>query len=174
MRPMEPSETIAAWRVAGERGAAAAAARCLAPDVEVISPLTAQFRFRGPAQVTDMLASAFEVIHDIRFHTEVGQGDTWALFYHARAGGEAVEEAQLLRLDADGLIRELTLFGRPLPALTAVMTGIGPRLLRRQRQPMLARAVTLATAPLHAMVRLGERTLLPRADPNRSSHRPRG
>jgi hypothetical protein len=159
--------TIDAWRSAGENGDAAAAAACLAPDVEVISPLTAAFRFHGPAQVTDMLASAFEVIHQIRFHTEVGKGDTWALFYHARAGREPVEEAQLLRLDGAGLIRELTLFGRPLPALTAVMAGIGPRLLRRQRQPWLGRAVTLATAPLHAAVRLGERTLLPKADPNR-------
>lgn len=159
--------TIAAWRRAGESGDAAAAGACLAADVELVSPLTAQFRFHGPAQVTDVLASAFEVVRDIRFHTEVGDGDTWALFFHGRAGREAVEEAQLIRLNADGLIRELTIFGRPLPALTEVMAGIGPRLLRRQRQPGLARVVALATAPLNAMVRMGERGLLPRADPNR-------
>jgi SnoaL-like domain len=164
---MEQNTTIVAWRAASESGDTAAAARCLAPDVEVISPLTAQFRFHGPAQVTDMLAAAFEVIHDIRFHTEVGDGDTWALFYRARAGRVDVEEAQLLRLNHDGLIRELTLFGRPLPALTEVMAGIGPRLLRRQRQPRLARLVTVATGPLAAMTRLGERRLMPKADPNR-------
>ena len=106
------NSTIDAWRSAGENGDVTAAVACLAPDVEVISPLTAAFRFHGPAQVSDMLASAFEVIHGIRYHTEVGEGDTWALFYHARAGREAVEEAQLLRLDGAGLIRELTLFGR--------------------------------------------------------------
>jgi hypothetical protein len=116
-----------------------------------------------------LLATAFEVIHDIRFHTEVGDGDTWALFYRARAGRVEVEEAQLLRLNPDGLIRELTLFGRPLPALTEVMSGIGPRLLRRQRQPRLARLVTVATGPLAAMTRLGERRLMPMADPNRRS-----
>jgi hypothetical protein len=160
--------TIDAWRAAGEHGDAAAATACLAPEVEMISPLTAQFRFHGPAQVADVLASAFEVIHDIRYHTEVGAGDTWALFYHARARREAVEEAQLVRLNAEGLIREITLFGRPLPALTEVMAGIGPRLLRRQRRPGLARLVGLATAPLNAMARLGERTVLPRADPART------
>jgi hypothetical protein len=164
--------TIDAWRAAGEHGDAAAATACLAPEVEMISPLTAQFRFHGPAQVADVLASAFEVIHDIRYHTEVGAGDTWALFYHARARREAVEEAQLVRLNAEGLIREITLFGRPLPALTEVMAGIGPRLLRRQRRPGLARLVGLATAPLNAMARLGERTVLPRADPART-HGPR-
>jgi hypothetical protein len=163
--------TIAAWRAAGENGDAQAAAATLAPDVEVISPLTASFRFHGPAQVTDMLDCAFEVIHDIRFHTEVGDGRVWALFYHARAGREPVEEAQLIRLDDQDRIRELTLFGRPLPALTTVMAGIGPRLLRRQRQPVLSRLVTAATGPLNAVVRLGERTLLPLADPNRPNRR---
>jgi hypothetical protein len=159
------NETIAAWRVAGERGDAAAAGRCLAPDVEMISPLTAAFRFRGPAQVTTVLTAAFEVIHDIRYHTVLGADDTWSLFYHGRTGRDALEEAQLLRLDGAGLIREITFFGRPLPALTQVMAGIGPRLLRRQGQAGLARLVGLATGPLNAMTHRGERSIMPRAKP---------
>lgn len=162
-------EVISAWRAAGERGDAQAATQCLTSDVEVISPLTAQFRFRGHNQVRDMLGAAFEVISGIRYHTEVGDGDTRALFYHGRAGREEIEEAQLLRLEHSGLIRELTLFGRPLPGLTAVMADIGPRLLRRQGRPGLARVVNLATAPLAVMTRLGERRLVPLADPNRRS-----
>jgi ketosteroid isomerase-like protein len=164
-------EVIAAWRAASERGDALAAAACLAPDVTVISPLTAQFRFHGRDQALEMLSAAFEVITGIRFHTEVGDATTRALFYHAHAGKQALEEAQLLRLDAAGQIAELTLFGRPLPGLTAVMAEIGPRLLRRQNRPALARVVTLATAPLAAMTRLGERRLLPLADPARPSRR---
>jgi hypothetical protein len=163
---MEQNPTIAAWRAAGESGDAAAAGRCLASEVEMISPLTEAFRFRGPAQVTEVLTAAFEVINDIRFHTELGSGDTWSLFYHGRAGRDPLEEAQLLRLNADGLIRELTLFGRPMPALTQVMAGIGPRLLRRQGKPRLARALVLATAPLNAMTHTGERRIMPLADPN--------
>jgi hypothetical protein len=159
--------TIAAWRAAGERGDATAVGPLLAADVEVISPLTEQFRFRGPEQVTAMLAAAFETISDIAFHTQVGAGDTWALFYHARVGRQAVEEAQLLRLDAAGRIRELTLFGRPLPALTAVMADIGPRLLRRQRRPALARLVGALTRPLAVLTRIGERRVVPLADPGR-------
>ena len=159
--------TIAAWRTAGENGDAAAAGRCLAPEVQLISPLTAAFRFHGPAQVTEVLAAAFEVISNIRYHTELGDADTWSLFYYGKAGADDLEEAQLLRLDGDGLIREITFFGRPLPALTQVMAGIGPRLLRRQGQAGLARAVTLATGPLNAMTHSGERMIMPRADPNR-------
>ncbi|GAA2542923.1 hypothetical protein GCM10010435_08440 [Winogradskya consettensis] len=159
-------DSIQSWRLADEHGDAQAAAGCLAPGVVLISPLTAAFRFEGVAQVTDVLASAFEVIHDIRYHTQTGGGDTWALFYHGRTRREAIEEAQLIRLDDDGLIREITLFGRPLPALTDVLAGIGPPLLRRQRQPALARLVGFATAPLNALTRLGERTILPRTKPN--------
>ncbi len=164
-------QVVSAWRAAGERGDAPAAAECLASNVTVISPLTAQFRFHGRDDARDMLVAAFEVIHDIRFHTEVGDANTRALFYHAYAGDQAIEEAQLLRLDADGLIVELTLFGRPLPGLTAVMADIGPRLLRYQKRPTLARIVALATAPLAAMTRLGERRLVPLADPARPTCR---
>jgi ketosteroid isomerase-like protein len=164
-------EVVAAWRAAGERGDAMAAAACMAPDVTVISPLTAQFRFHGRDQARDMLSAAFEVISDIRFHTETGDANTRALFYHAHAGNQALEEAQLLRLDAAGQIAELTLFGRPLPGLTAVMAQIGPRLLQRQNRSTLARVIALATAPLAAMTRLGERHLVPLADPGRPGRR---
>ncbi|SBT42384.1 nuclear transport factor 2 family protein [Micromonospora auratinigra] len=162
-------ETVAAWRAAGERGDAATAVRCLAPEVEVISPLTAQFRFRGRAAVGDMLAALHEVLTEIRFHTEVGAGDTRALFFHARTSREAVEEAQLLRLGPDGLIRELTIFGRPLPALTTVLRDLGPRLLRRQGRPALARLVGFATAPLAAVTGSGDRRIVPLGDPARGS-----
>lgn len=159
------AQTITAWRAAGESGDAEAAAACLAEDVVVVSPLTARFRFRGKAEVAEMLAAAFECIAGIRYHTEVGEGATWALFYHARAGREALEEAQLLRLDAQGLVRELTLFGRPLPAVTRVMADIGPRLLRRQGRPGAARLVGAATGPLALFTRVGERRIVPLADP---------
>jgi len=47
----EVARTAAAWRAAGEQGDVAAAGRCLAATIEVVSPLTAQFRFCGPQQV---------------------------------------------------------------------------------------------------------------------------
>jgi hypothetical protein len=165
----EPTtDFVAAWRAAGERGDAAAAVESLAADIELISPLTAQFRFHGRDQLRQVLLTAFECFSEIRYHTEVGDGDTRALFFRARVGRDEVEEAQLLRLDADGRIRELTLFGRPLPVVTAIMAELGPRLLRRQGRPGLARVVRLATAPLAVLTRLGERRLVPLADPKRA------
>lgn len=157
--------TIAAWRTATESADEAAAIACLAPDVVLISPLTEAFRFHGAAQVGPALGVAFEVIEGIRFHTGVGEGDVRALFYRATVKGQAVEEAQLLRLDADGLIAEITFFGRPLPGVTAVMTALAAPLLRRQGRPVLGRVLAVATAPLAAFTKLGERRLVPLADP---------
>jgi hypothetical protein len=163
-------ETVRRWCAAIERGDADAAAACLAEQVDVISPLTDRFRFHGRQQAHVMLAAAFEVISDIRVHTVVGGGDNgaYAVFYRGRCDTVAVEEAQLLRLDRGGSVVELTPFGRPLPALTAVMTRIGPALARRQRRPALARFLGLATRPLAAVTRYGDRTIVPLADPARS------
>jgi hypothetical protein len=164
-------DTVAAWRRAGESKDVALLRQCLAPDVVMISPLTAAFRFHGPDQLCEVFAAAWEgAFGEIRFHTEVGDGDTRALFFHATAGGEAVEEAQLLRFDGAGLVSELTLYGRPLPGVTAVMTGIAGPLLRRQGRPLMARFLAAATAPLAALTRVGERRIVPLADPAKARH----
>lgn len=159
--------TTASWRAAGESHDVELAAACLAEDVQVISPLTARFRFHGRAQARDMLVAAFEVIDTIRYHTELGDGSARALFFNGRCGREDFEEAQLLRFDDDGLIEELTLFGRPLPGVTAVMAAIGPAMLKRRQQPFLARLIGAASAPLVLLTRTGEKRLVPLADPNR-------
>jgi len=158
--------TIATWRTAQETGQIERTLDCLTEDATFISPLTDAFRFRGRRQIVDVLEAATGLIEGIHFHTEVGSADTRVLVYAATVRGIAVEEAQLLRLD-DGLIREVTFFGRPLPALTAVMTGIAGPMLRGQGRPNLGRAITAATAPLAAMTRLGEKRIVPLADPNR-------
>jgi hypothetical protein len=159
--------TARSWCSAAEHGDTAAAVECLAADIEIISPLTAAFRFRRRDQAHEMLAAAFTVIDEIRFHTDIGDHCTRALFYRGRCGAQQFEEAQLVRFDEAGLITELTLFGRPLPGLAAVMARIGPELLRAQRRLVMARVVAAATGPLAALTKLGEQRLVPLADPSR-------
>lgn len=164
----DPDATIATWRTAQETGDVERLLPCLAAGATFVSPLTDAFRFRGPRQIVDVLKAATGLIEDIHFHTDVGTGDTRVLVYEATVRGMRVEEAQLLRLDGDGLVREVTFFGRPLPALTAVMTGIAGPMLREQGRPGLGRAITAATSPLAAMTRLGEKRIVPLADPARA------
>ncbi|TCO49045.1 SnoaL-like protein [Kribbella antiqua] len=157
--------TVARWRGAAESGDVDAAVACLSPDIVLSSPLTEQFRLEGSDQLRDFLASAFTAIENIRFHTETGQGDTYALAYRARVGNQPFEEAQLLRLDDKSHIREITLFGRPMPALTALMTTLGPDLARRQGRRGLATLLRASATPVHAMVTFGDRTVVPRTRP---------
>src|ERR1700759_1656539 len=160
-------QTIAAWRLAAENHDAARAIACLADNAVLISPLTAQFTFDGRDRVGDVMIAAFKVMHDIRFHPEVGDARTRALFSNARCGRQALEEAQLIRLNHDGLITEITMFGRPLPGLTAVMRRILPLLLGRQGRPQLGSVLGVAAVPLHAITTSGEQRLVPLASPNR-------
>ncbi|PPK90173.1 SnoaL-like protein [Kineococcus xinjiangensis] len=158
---------VSRWRLAGERGDAEAAAACLSQDVVLISPLTEQFRFHGRDQVRVLLEAAFAAVSGIHFHTQVSQDSTCALFYRGSIGTRQLEEAQLLRLDETGHIRELTLFIRSLPALTALMSALGPELARRRGNRPLAALLAVSTAPLHAMTRLGDRGIVPLAAPDR-------
>lgn len=157
--------TVARWRAAAENADADAALACLSPDIVLNSPLTDQFRLEGTDQLRDFLASAFTAVKGIRFHTATGQGDMYALVYRARVGSQPFEEAQLLRLDDKAQIREITLFGRPLPALTALMITLGPDLARRQGRRGLATFLRASATPIHAMVTSGDRTVVPRTRP---------
>ena len=85
-RTSRADQTIAQWRLAAENHDAAQAIACLAGNAVLISPLTAQFTFDGRDRVADVMIAAFKVIDDIRFHTEVGDDRTRALFYTARCG----------------------------------------------------------------------------------------
>jgi hypothetical protein len=154
-------DVVSRWCDAGQRHDAAAAAACLTTDVELISPLTDRFRFRGRDQVHDLLTAAFSAIDDIRFHTVVGQGNSRALFYRARLGTRVLEEAQLLRLVDTGLISEITLFARPIPAVTGLMSTLGPALARGQNRPRLAALLAAGTASLHAIACFGDQRMTP-------------
>ncbi|MBG0563830.1 nuclear transport factor 2 family protein [Actinoplanes aureus] len=153
------------WRAASEARDATEAAAALAEDVRLISPITEQFRFQGRKQVQDLLEVALDALESIKFTDQVADGDTVALFYEATVDRTRIFEAQRLRLDATGRISEITLYIRPLPALTKLMSRLGPELARRNGQPGLARVIPIASGMLHAMADGGERNFMPRAAP---------
>jgi hypothetical protein len=162
---LHSAATVARWRSAEERGDVDAAVACLSRDVVLSSPLTEQFRFEGSDQLRDFLTSAFAAVKDVRYHTQTGEGDTYALVYRARVGSQSFEEVQLLRLDDEAKIKEITLFGRPMPALTALMTTLGPELARQQGRRGLAALMRASTLPIHAMVTFGDRGMVAKTRP---------
>ncbi|WP_345712298.1 nuclear transport factor 2 family protein, partial [Kineococcus glutinatus] len=134
-------------------------------DVRLVSPITAQFTFQGRARVRVLFEEAFAVLQGITYTDQLLQERTAVLCATARIGGVRAQEVQLLRLDDAGLIREITLFVRPLPALTGLAAALGPRLARREGRPALSLVFGAAAAGLHAMAGTGEQRLLPHVAP---------
>lgn len=159
---------IDAWKAAGAAGDVASAVAALAADAELISPLTAQFTFRGRGEISQLLEAVFEVVSDYRYERDL-RGDREAfLTVRAQVRGVELHEVQHLELDQDGAISRITMAGRPLPALTALTRALGPALSRRQGNPAVARKLTLAGAFLDAVARTGDARYVPLAGPPRS------
>ncbi|MFB4263357.1 nuclear transport factor 2 family protein [Nonomuraea sp. GTA35] len=151
----------AAYRRAGEAHDLDALAATLSEDVVFHSPLSATAEFRGKEQALELFSVVFGVLSDLRYHTDVGDDRTRALTSTARLGGREIHEAAVAEFGEDGLIRDLTLWIRPLPALTAMMAALGPGLARAAGRPAVSLLVAAAVKPLAAMTALGDRTLVP-------------
>lgn len=133
----------------------------LADDVVFHSPLSGTADFRGRQQVRELFSVVFDVLSDLRYHTDIGDGRTRALTGTARLGRQEIHEAAMVEVGANGLITEVTMWIRPLPALTAMMAALGPGMARATGRPGLPLLVAAAVKPLAAMTRLGDKTLVP-------------
>lgn len=105
---------------------------CFADDIVIRSPITQRIRFAGIEQADDLFRRVFSLISDIRFYETVGEGtQTQVIFWRGRVGRHYLEEANLLRLDDDGRIEEMTVFMRPVPGLLALTAGLAGSLASR-------------------------------------------
>lgn len=150
-----------AYRAAGEAHDLDALLATLSPGVVFHSPLSDRARFAGHDQVGELFTAVFSVLSDIRYHTDVGDDTTRMLGATARLGRQSLEESALLRFDDDGLVAEITMWIRPLPALTALMAALGPVMARSTGRPGLPLLVSAAVKPLATLTDLGDRTLVP-------------
>ena len=149
------ADTTRRYRDAVERADVEAFMATLAPDVVLRSPITTRIEFRGHDEIRTLMRAVFASIRDIHYYADVGDAGTRALFYRARVGRRPVEEASLVRLGDDALVREITLWFRPLPGLTAVMGRLGPR-LARERGPARGALAAALVAPLVMATRAGD------------------
>ena len=148
------------YRAALEKGDLDAMLATLAPAVVLRSPITAAYVFDGFDDVAELMAVLFEDvgITDVEVTALITDGPTAALFHRAAVGGVRIEEATLLRLDGEGLISEIVLHIRPLPALAALVARLGPPMSRRRGRGKATVARAMG-APLAVATRAGERVV---------------
>jgi hypothetical protein len=102
----------------------------LAEDVVFRSPVVFK-PYEGREHVAAVLAEgAMNVFADFRYTDRFEEGDSAALIFEARVGDRDLQGLDLLRFDADGRVRELTVMVRPMSAVHALAEAMGRELER--------------------------------------------
>jgi hypothetical protein len=143
-------------RVAMEARDRGAVMDSFAHDAVLRSPFTDNLAFEGHHQIDELVAVILEVLQDLTYTDELHADRSAVLVGHARVAGLRIQFCDYLKLRGDGLIEEMTVFFRPLPATSAAMRQIGSGLGRR-RSKLRGRLINTMTAPLALMTRAGDR-----------------
>lgn len=115
------------FRVAAERKDLEAMTDVLREDVVLHSPIL--FRgFEGRDVVTAVLTHVAATLEDLTYVDELHEGNTVALRFKARVGDRELEGIDFLELDEEGRVAVLTVFMRPMSALTAFNEQMAERL----------------------------------------------
>jgi len=115
------------FRLAAEAKDLEAAKASLREDVVLHSPIL--FRgFEGRDVVIQVLTHVIATLEDFRYTDELADEQTVVLRFKARVGDRELEGIDFLELDEQGLVRELTVFMRPLSAVTAFNEQMAARL----------------------------------------------
>jgi hypothetical protein len=106
--------------------------------------MTERVPFEGREEVTALHRDIFAVLENLETTEPLALGDTRSFSFRARVRGVELEAHVLLHVNADGLIDDLTIFIRPLPALATLFAALPPRVSARRRgRPTGAVAVVL-------------------------------
>ncbi len=115
------------FRLAAENKDLEAMKATLREDVVLHSPIL--FRgFEGRDVVIQVLTHVAATLEDFSYSHELADEDTVVLRFKARVGDRELEGIDFLELDEDGRVAELTVFMRPMSALTRFNEQMAERL----------------------------------------------
>ena len=103
----------------------------MAPDVEVVSPISGRMVFRGQDDVRFLLAAVYGSLSGLRWTAIVGDGESRVAVGEARVAGIGMTDAMVFGLAPDGRIQRIGPHLRPWLALTVFALVLGPKVARR-------------------------------------------
>jgi hypothetical protein len=116
---------------ASQRNDIEAMMSALAPDVELVSPISGRMVFRGAADVRHLLTAVYGSLDDLRWTQTLGDGKDRVAVGEARLLGVRLTDAMVFELADDGRIRRIGPHLRPWLALTLFALILGPKVARR-------------------------------------------
>jgi SnoaL-like domain len=135
-------DALTAYRVASEANDVDALVETLAPNAELISPLSARLVFRGRGDLRVLLGAVYGTLRDLRWSDPVGEGSTTLLIGTMRVGPFRLDDAMVFELSPDGLIERIRPHLRPWLATTFFALVLAPKVARHPG--VIARALRAA------------------------------
>lgn len=102
----------------------------LAPDAELVSPLSARMVFRGRDDLRVLLGAVYGRLSTLIWREVIGDGSTRVAVSDARIAGVTITDAMVLELDDTGLIVRIRPHLRPWLAITLFALLLGPKIAR--------------------------------------------
>lgn len=129
VRPMD--DALSRYLSASERGDIETMMGALAPDVELVSPISGRMVFRGEDDVRVLLTAVYGGLKGLRWTQTLGEGKDRVAVGEARLLGVRLTDAMVFELAPDGRIRRIGPHLRPWLALTLFALVLGPKVGRR-------------------------------------------
>ncbi len=123
-------DAISRYLTATEAGDVDGFMATMAPDVEVVSPISGRMVFRGQADVRILLSSVYGTLTDLHWTKSLGDGKSHVAVGEARILGVRMTDAMVFDLGADGRIQRISPHLRPWLALTLFALVLGPKVAR--------------------------------------------
>lgn len=123
-------DAIARYRTASEKNDMDGLIAALAPDAELISPLSGRLVFRGRDDLRVLLSAVYGGIKGLRWREELGDGAARVVLGDGTVGPFKLADAMVCELDAEGRIRRIRPYLRPWLALTFLALKLAPKMGR--------------------------------------------
>lgn len=123
-------DAVAKYRKASESGDIDALMATMAPDAELVSPLSGQMVFRGHEDLRILLGAVYSTTAELRWSEQVGDGPARILLGTFKVGPLKGSDAMAFDLGADGRIRRVRPHLRPWLATTLFALFLGPKVAR--------------------------------------------
>lgn len=120
-------DSVFRYRSASEAGDIAGLMGVMAPDIELVSPISGRMTFKGEKDVELLLRAVYGSIRGLKWTQSLGEGEHRVIYGEARLLGVRLTDAMVFELAEDGRIRKISPHIRPWLALTLFAVVLGPK-----------------------------------------------